>query len=421
MRLGLVLSSLRVLGLALRLLLSLFVVRVMGVDVFGYFSLLLAVAMMAPSVVSMGLHYHANRAAVGQSPEIMASGLRDRIALNILIGVVIAMMALATHLFLHPVAISTTSLAIFLLICILESVLTDAQLYLMSCQLPVLASLMLFSRASLWVPPFMVAAWLLGWKSLDPILLFWLCGNLLAVGIIWVGLQHWPWHLVLRRKPSFLWQFSNFHTAFGIWLSDVSAAIIPLMERSLLLVILGATQTGIYAFFWTLANGIQQVVVTAVIQPNIPVMVDSVHRDASGKLLFAFVWRKSYEAVAAVTGFGSIVVFISYFALPFLDRPELLGSFIILPLLIAGIAVGCISETLRLALYSLRRDGDLILSNVGALVLNVALLAASAAAFGLVAVALVPLLVATSISIFRWRRAQRGVQGLSKTDGETGT
>lgn len=421
MRLGFFLSVLRIMGLGLRLLLSLFVSGTLGVDAFGRFSLLLAVSALVPTLVLMGLHHKVNRAVVGRSPMVMATWLRDRIVLDASIGGTLAGVALAGFLVFVPFELSGPALASFLAICLLESILADSQVYLLCCKRPVLANLILFNRTALWVPAYICAAWFFGWQSLDPILFFWLGGCVISVATLVIGLWHWPWGSVMRIRPAYRWQFKDFRITSGLWLSDVSAAVIPFMERSLLFIILGPTATGVYALFWTLANGIQQVVVTAVIQPAIPVMVGLVREDASGKLLFTLVWRKSREVVAAVAGFGSIIVFIGYFALPFLGGQELRENFRVLPLLVIGIAVGCVAETLRVALYALRRDGDLILSNVGALVLNVALLVAAAVAFGLTAVAVVPLLVATSVSIFRWRRALRGAHNEAIIVGETGS
>jgi len=407
-RLGLLLSGLRILGMSLRLVLAVFVVRQMGIDVFGRFSILLAVSVLAPPFVAMGFHFHVNRTTVGQPAEIMASGLYDRIALNLLIGLALSTAILSVHLFWYTCFLGTTALIVFLLICTLEAILVDAQLYLISCKKVIMANLMLFCRSSFWVVPLMGTWWIMRWQGLEPILGFWLFGNLLAVCILFFGLRNWPWRRVFRSRPSLKWQFANFRTSAGIWLSDVSGASIPLIERSLLMVILGAQQTGIYVFFWTLANGVQQIVVSATIQPLIPEMVAMVKNDMSKRF---FIIQTAYKAAtgALITlAFAAAMLVVVNVALPFMGDDELARHIYLFPLFLFAIVAIIISETLRIALYARRQDTALIASNLAVLVVSIALLTSAAASAGLVGASTVPLTVALISSLFRWWLLHRG-------------
>lgn len=404
----LLLSLLRGMGLALRLALSLFVVAVMGVEVFGTLSLLLAVVAFAAPLATMGLHFRNNREIVDAPARMMAERLRDRTAMNLLAGGGLAL-ALAGVVGgaglngsdLPVVGLTGHGIALFLVLAVLEVVLADMQNFLNSCRRTVLAAVMLFVRSALWIPPMMAAVQLTGWSGLEPVLWFWLGGCLASLAVLAVGVADWPWRAVLRERPVLGPQFDGFRMSAGIWLSDVSVAASPVIERSLLLTLLGPVTGGSYIFFWTLANGVLQVVSAAVVFPSVPVMVSTVQGAAAD--FRHLVLRLCRRTMLGVAGFGVPLVGAAAIGLDHLGRPELAKVFQVLPLLLVGTALFCVAEVMRLALYALRRDRALILSNMALVVLNTALVGCAAAAAGVTAVATVPALVAAGIAGLRWR------------------
>jgi O-antigen/teichoic acid export membrane protein len=401
MKTELLLSGLRALGLALRLSLSLFVVAVMGLEVFGTLSLLLALTALAAPLAAMGLHYRINRDIVDAPARVMADRLRDRVALNTLAGAGLALLLGLAAPFLPGAALSGQGLTVFLILCVLEVVLADAQNLLISCRRVVLAALLLFVRSALWVPPMMLTVQVTGWSGLDPVLWFWLGGTVAALAVMAAGLSDWPWREALRGRPALRAQFAGFRLSAGIWLSDVSVAATPVIERSILLALLGPVAGGGYIFFWTLANGILQIVTASVVFPSVPMLVAATRETATD--FRRLVLGRSGRAMTYAAGAGAILTAAAALGLDRLGRPELAGLFHVLPLLLAGTALICVAEVMRLALYALRRDRALILSNLAMVSLNTALVALAAALAGASAVALVPALVAAGIAALRWR------------------
>lgn len=413
MKTELLLSLLRSLGLVLRLALSLFVVTVMGVEVFGTLSLLLAMTSFAAPLATMGLHFQNNRDIVDAPTRMMAERLRDRLAMNLLAGSGLALTMAAvlaaagmSGAQLPITGLTAQGMALFVVLCVLEVVLADAQNFLNSCRRTVLAAVVLFVRTALWVPPMMIAVQLTHWSGLEPILWFWLGGTLAALAVMAVGVSDWPWHAVLRDRPVLRGQFAAFHKSAGIWLSDVSVAATPVIERSILLALLGPTIGGAYIFFWTLANGVLQVVQASVILPSTPVLV-SAAQDTTRDFQ-TLVMRICRRAALATAGAGMALVAATAVGMGYSGRPELAGLFHVLPMLLAGLAMVCVAEVMRLALYALRRDRALIFSNLAMVALNTALVGLAAAASGAEAVAAVPALVAAGIAALRWHWVRQG-------------
>lgn len=397
-------SLMRAASLACRLALSVFVVAELGVGALATLSLLQAVAGFAPPLLAMGLHYRTNRGIVDAPVAVMAQRLCDRMLLNGLmaggLALTFGLAAVLADSLLSGLGLSARILCLFLAICVLEVVLADAQNYLISCRRAVLAGFVLFTRNAAWVPPMMLAVWGAGWSGLEPVLWFWLAGAALAFCVMAAGLSDWPWRDALRAGRGLRWQFDGFPTAMGIWLSDVSVAGTPVVERTLLVTLLGTEVAGGYIFFWTLANGVLQVVTSAVVFPSVPMLVAAGKGDPGQ--LQQLSLRLCMRALLYSAGFGAVVLGGAAALLPWLERPELAGSYGLLPLLIGGFAIVAVTEVLRLALYALKRDRALVQSNIAMVALNTALVGMAAAFAGPLAVAVVPALVAAGISALRW-------------------
>lgn len=399
------LSVLRLGGLALRLGLSLFVLAALGVAAFGQLALIQALAILLPALSSLGLHHRVNRSVVDRPPDVMAACLRDRVAMNLLLGAAGVGLALPVLTLLPLPERTGMAVALVAAILLVEVVLADAQVFLIGCRRSVLAGVMLFLRGAGWVPAYVALAWSLEWEGLGPLLWFWLGGGLCAVAVMAAGLADWPWGRVLRQGPGLRWQVTGLRGALLLWVGDVAVAAAAFLERAVLLALLGPVAAGAYVFLWTLANGIQQVLMAAIVQPAMPDMVAAVRGPGGAVALRRLTLDRARRVLWAGAGTGAAVVGAAVLVLPMMDRPEVTAALAILPVLVAGLVAACLADLLRLALYARQKDAAIIGSNLVMVGLNTGLVAAMAGVAGLWGVAAVPLVVAAITAGLRWRAA----------------
>jgi O-antigen/teichoic acid export membrane protein len=365
----------RVAGLALRFALVVYLARVFGVESVGQFGYLQAVAVLAPPLLGLGLHFRINREIAAWPVDRVGVVIRDKFALILLVAICITALGYAgvasghlTRLQFDPIAYWTASL-----VALLETLAAECYLVMISLNRIVAANVTSFLRTAIWVPPFIAATYLgINERSIQTLIYFWLVGLLCSHAFLAWTFRAWPWRKIATAPHQYRYIFAEFKgKTFPVFISDLSQVGSQYLDRFVLGAFLSLHQVGVYTFFWSIANGVSQLILVSFVQPALPRLIQANEEGGSGNLLNTVrqMIQKSLPLLLGLCGVSALFV---YVALPYLHRPELHDWYGILLLMLAAVLIRGVADTLNYALYVMRKDRQLVTANVLSIVFALA-------------------------------------------------
>jgi O-antigen/teichoic acid export membrane protein len=136
---------------------------------------------------------------------------------------------------------------------------------------------------------------------------------------------------------------------------------------------LSAELLGIYTLFWSVANAVNSLITTAVVQPRRGDMVSAAR--ASADSFDRSLRGTTVMAVQLTVGLSVAVIILMRVAVPFIGRPAVMHYFPVLFILTGSLVFRTIYEVIGITFYAYNRDDITLYSGsvifVVALVLNV--------------------------------------------------
>jgi O-antigen/teichoic acid export membrane protein len=371
--------TVRLATLAARFLLSIYLAKFLSLSAVGEFGLVQGVAGVVPPLTGLGLNYFVNREIVGKPPLQVGKMLRDRLAVNIALCLLLIVGAwrFEGRGLLHGSAFWVVAGVL-----LLETISFELCLALISLRRPITSNVLLFVRSALWVAPVILFGFF--WRSartLDWVYAFWFLGQCAAFVLTLVVLRDWPIGTIAKSPVDFQWMSRTARKAGLIYVNDLGIAGQVYADRYVIDHYLGAAPVGAYTLCFTLANAVLVLASSGVIQPSLPELVASPAEKwlgRFGKMVF------STCGAGIVLGIG--VSMTAMLLLPVLGfgvfrehAPLLLG-------MMAGILLKLVSDAVNYGLYSRGHDRALATINILGLFTAVAATALCIRFFGLVGV-----------------------------------
>ena len=355
-------SGLRLTGLASRFALMAFLARFLDVATLGQFGLIYAIATMAPAILGFGLHYRLNREIIGRPLDEAGHRIRDRLTLHLI--VISAVFFVGFSITFSGLMAKTSLSFVVSLILLLETLSTDIFLSLLSLRKATLANVIVFVKSSAWIPPYISLAYFYpAMRNLDTLMYFWLSALVLTFFVISRQLRGWPWPAIFARKLDFKWLFRDFHKALLIYCGDLGIIGSQYADRFVVNAFLGLSETGVFVFYWNLANGVQQLVTTSIIQLALPKLVDAAAIPEATRFRAAIL-HEARSVLIAATSFSSLVFMATFVAVPLLGRDVLVENRWILPALLLGAGIKLISDVMNYGMYAKKLDVQLAMINL---------------------------------------------------------
>lgn len=347
--------------------LALYMTRYLGLADLGIYGLLVGAATTVPAILGFGLNDWLGRLVVGLDRTQAIPLAATRLALTLAIHIVVQSAAWLLNAALG--APIPWSLAVPIgLILLLEHLAADSYSLLIGRDRPQLANILLFLRAGAW--PLVVIVWGL----LDPN-----ARTLLHVLYAWVAGLVAMWAVVaalfLRDIGLVALRWGSLREGFGkgvpFYLNDIGAVGNLYLDRFLVSLMLGLELTGVYTFFWSVANVVHTLSVYGVIQPQMPKLVAATNARDEGAFLKlrrrlqieSWVW-----ALMLALAFGAIVPFI----LPYLDRPLLSQNLMILAIVMLAVMLRIGADGFGFMLYALHHERWIAMTSLAAVALSAA-------------------------------------------------
>lgn len=352
--------------LAAKFALTIYIAHRMGLDVLGAFGLVSGVAIMAPTVASLGLMSLLARDIVTQPlPKVVITLRNYWLAI-----IAVYVLALPLVLVVGGLYKALGLAFITLLLSLLEHLNNDAFSTLTSRHRPLLANILFFLRNGCWMVLFMGCAFV--WPAmatLEWVLVFWLAFSVVCLGGFFWATKGWPWSEAISHPLHWKWYPKHLKRSWMFLLNDMGNTVGQFVDRYCIGIFLGLEQTGVYVLFWSVVNAVYNLVNTGTMQILRPHLIQAHYNEDA--VAYRHTYRKIVTrsmASAVVLGGAAAVVF--PFVVQFLNRPVAEANIAILWILFISMLLRTAFDLYGLGLYVERKDIALTTTSVGLLVVS---------------------------------------------------
>ena len=367
----LVLFGFRGLSTIAKFALALYVTRYLGLADLGVYGLVLAACAWSPALLGFGLTEWLARQIVLDGHVAALRKIAARLSIST-----------ATHLVFQPIfwAVNFAIGApvpmawawLIAPIVLLEHLFTDVHDLLTARGRIGFATGLQFVRAGLW--PFAVVAVGLLYpqtRTLDNIFFAWLLGLALTSAIFL------SWLVAQGAGPLLQWsyvsrQIASTRASVSLYLRNIASSASLFLDRYLISLTLGLELTGVYVFFWSVANVVHGMINSIVVQPQAPRLIGSAARsDMAGFRDFErrLRWEASaWTIVMSVAVFGTVIVL-----LPFLQQPLLQAYLPVFALIMIATWARIAADKFGYVLLALHRDRAILFASASGALLSAAL------------------------------------------------
>jgi len=362
-----------------KFVLAIYMTRYLGLADLGIYGLLVGAATTVPALLGFGLNDWLARLLVGMERRQAVPLAATRLVLTLAMHVVGQTSAWTiNHLLGAPIP---WALAIPIgIILLLEHLAVDAYALLIGRDRARLANVLLFLRAGAW--PLLVTAWGIldpNARTLAHVLYGWIGGLVVmwvVIGVLFLPLSR---QVALRARVF----REGLRGGVPFYVNEIGAVGNLYLDRFLISLFLNLELTGVYTFFWSIANVVHTLSVYGIIQPLMPKLVAAAgtHDRAIFSRLRNRLQRESWGWAAGLSlAFAAMIPLL----LPFLDRPLLDANLVAFGLVMTAVLLRIGADSYGFVLYALRRDQLIAATSLAAV--------AAAAIFNLVLVPLLGLL-----------------------------
>lgn len=367
--------SLRLGSLGLKLLLTLYMAKYLGLTELGTYGLVAAYVNILIPLLGFRLDYIVSREIVDVPRVQTAAKLRDQAIFYGFNYIFLAAAALMLVLFsdkLDPRIIIFT-----LLLAITESFSAVTSGNFIPLGRPIVANVLFFIRSALWAVPVMLIGFFYpDFRDAETVFAFWIGGiviSLIVSAFLWRG---WPWGEIRAIPVDWAWMKNGVRNCFPIWLGAVAGAAASSIDRFVVEHYLGRDFVGIVSFYGSFTVAIMALLTSGIFAFAYPQMIRLYNQgDLPGfnKMVRKITW----EAVGAATAISLLLAYAIPLMGHYLGQPEFYEQSFTLWLLLAGTCIRAASEAYYYVLYTWKHDSAVWIINLMnlalALVLNMAL------------------------------------------------
>jgi O-antigen/teichoic acid export membrane protein len=397
-----VLLGLRAGATAAKFALTLYMARFLGLADLGLYGLLVGAATAVPAIFGFGLNDWVTRNLVGLPLSEALARLGTRLSFTVALHVVLQPVAWTIDAALGAPVPTDLALPIGLIL-LLEHLSADVNGPLMARHRALLATVLFFVRNGAW--PFVVI--ILGLldpaaRTLSVVLWGWVAGLtgmwiMLAVYL----LPNERWRMM---TPRLAWFRAAIGSSWPFYLSELGVVGNLYLDRFLISLFLGLEATGIYTFFWSLANVVHTLSVNGVMQPHIPKLVEAAAR--GGEAFRATKRNLQIETLIWATGLAGALSVALPLMLPLLGRPELQHNLGVFAIIAVATLMRMAADSLNFVLFALHRDRSIAAISLCGVALSALANSTLIPLLGLKGAACAYLMTGTFLLVLRHRRSR---------------
>jgi len=386
--------SVHALSLGIRMIFMLVMLKVVGVAEFGTFSLLTAVELVV--IYMSGLEFHTfTTRRYARHP--VSNQLRSCLAAHAKLMLVTLPLAAGITLlatFLLRIKLDLAGTLAFLVVVVSGSIAQELIRFMVLAAKPVQAVLVTFLRGAAWMPlmiPFLQE------NPIRRLLIFWAVFS--VIGMAWAI---WLMRDSISTRVRVRWDYllRGVSASRNYFIMSSASVIQSNLERFVLQLMLGSASVGVFSFFQTLANTLQALVTSSVMNVHLGSLLSGFGLRRADR--FLTLRRVSKHAAAIGSGLGALMVMMVFPLLAVIDRAEYRSMLWMLPVLLFGQLVLVSTQPIHLALYGAHQDSTLMAMSLGALGLSLVLNVLFVGIFDINGAVAAPVVVCTLLAMVRW-------------------
>ncbi|MFG1374577.1 hypothetical protein V5F32_20565 [Xanthobacter oligotrophicus] len=405
--------SLRGSSLVFRFVLSFYIIKFLGLEASGIYGLALGAVGIAPALLGWGLNYFVARDIVGLGLAEAAPRVKTRLFVTTVSLAAATLLALVLAL---ATGYRIGRIDVFITILIwLEVYSADIHIALIAMEKAVEANVLVFIRLAAWVP-FVIG---LGvafseLRTLEAIFVGWIASYAVAFGFLLYVIRHLPMRETLSTPLEKAWVTERLKGSWYIYVADLGLVGLVYVDRYIVSFLLGLKLTGLYTFYWSLANSLQTLMATAVVQLALPALFKAHNSGMIDR------WRSTMRRQLIKTASFSTAIAVALFItceafMGYLNMPELAQHRDVFVLMLVAAIVRCCSDLFNVGLTSMRKDNLYATINLAGLFLTGAMAYVMISRFGFlgtgIATLATALIVATVRAAFLVTFIRRQTQG----------
>ncbi|MFA6279336.1 MAG: hypothetical protein WC612_00900 [Bdellovibrionales bacterium] len=347
---------LRVVSLAAKLALSLYMGRYLGLSDLGVYGLVFSVVTISTIVLGLRVDYVVVRDLVDCNPLEAMRKMRDQTLFYGLNYVVFALFGLVLVLF-H--AVSFKLACVIFMIAVLENLTNIFTTNLVSLGRPILATGLFFVRSGLW-SLFVVGLGLTfpAFRSVQAILVAWALGE--AVSLVWTlwVFRRYPWREALRFPVDRVWLTQAIYKSLPFWLSSLGATVAGSVDRFVVSHYLGLESVGVITFYGSFSAALLSLVHSGFYSFSYPRLIAH-YREGQ---ISAF-WKETRYMVVEVALFVTLASVVLGVGIPysaqFFGKPAFATEAVTLWLMLLSVLILSLTQALYYVLYARHQDTSL--------------------------------------------------------------
>jgi len=393
-------AGLRLASLCSKLLLTLYMGRYLGLTEMGTYGLVAAYVAIAIPLLGMRLDYVVSRDIIGLEPLPLTHRMRDQL---VFYGINYALFAVAVAIYLLCFGGSANlGIGLFVLVlAITESLGAFTSGNLVSLKRPILSTILFFIRSALWVFPVMAVGFFMPeFRTANFIFACWLVGVLISLGLTAYVWRLLPWAKAMAQPVDWAWVRRSVTVSFPIWLGAVGAAAAGNLDRFVVEHFLGRDFVGIASFYASFVGAMIGLLQNGVMSFGYPKLVAH-FKNGEQAAFKAEAWRMTWQAGLSV-GIMSVAValLVPYLGNQF-GRPEFAQYAATLWLMLFGVWLKSLAESLYYVLYARHQDRPIWIGNIVLLGVSLATNIVFVPAFGFIGIGYSALCSAIFIALWR--------------------
>ncbi|MBY9064154.1 oligosaccharide flippase family protein [Sphingomonas yunnanensis] len=394
-------------GLAMRFLLSFYIIKFLGYEAAGVYGLSLGAIGLSPAILGFGLNYFLARDVVGVEPAEAGVRIKTRLTVT-----AIALLVATTATLVGTLALGHELKPIYVLITLLvwfETFSNDINVSLIASEMPFQANVLIFVRMAIWVPFVIVAGLVVpSLRSIEVVFIGWIVAYVVYAALLFYFVRGWPLSRILHAPLEYSWIRERAKQTWFIYLSDLGMVGSMYVDRYVVSFLLGLKQVGLYTFYWSLTNALQTLVGTAVAQLALPALYKAFRVGSVAG------WSEEMRRqMLKVAGFAGVLAVLIYAAsqviFRFMSMAEVAEHSGVFLMLLTATVIRCTSDVFNIGLMSAHKDRHYGLINMGGVILSVVVTYSSIKLFGFVGTGIGAIVTAVILASVRgsilWRFA----------------
>lgn len=403
-------AALRMLPMAAKLLLTLYMGRYFSLAEMGVYGLVFGAQTIFCAILGQGFGFVVTRDIVGAAPATALRQMRDQ-ALLLAANYLVLALAAAVAVGGGATGVSPAIVALTVALAILEGYASALYNNMNSLNQQLLANATFFIRAGLWVFPVALLGWLdPAYRTAEAVLLAWIVGVVASLAATLWFWRRMPWGDALRQPVDWDWLREGVKKCLPIWLGGVGVTVGVFVDRFVVEGCLTLEAAGVLTFYFSFANALANLMQSGVLAFAYPRLIAR-HRagDEAG-----FRREAQHATRQAVVGAGAGALALAV-AVPllghFVARPELVDNAATLWLLLFGVWIRVVAEALNFVLYARHQDRAIWLGNLLFLIPAIGGNALLVPLIGLAGAGWASVLSNAFLALWRWRRAHEDEEG----------